>query len=237
MYLRYGWTPPKLPEKCGCGETFTTTHAMQCMVGGFRGYLHNEVNYIYYDACKQAGFHDVCLEPKLQPLDGEVFKYKSANKDDEARSDLRVMGFWSRSRRAFFDVTAFSPFARSHQGKTPSALFQMHEQRKIREYRERILNVEHGDFNPLVFSTTGGMGYQATRVLKEIAKPLAEKQNLPFSVVMGRLRCRLSFSILRSSLILLRGSRPKKPKKQVAEEPEEPEAIDLAVSEAHIELW
>ena len=81
------------------------------------------------------------------------------------------------------------------------------------------------------------MGYQATRVLKEIAKPLAEKQNLPFSVVMGRLRCRLSFSILRSSLILLRGSRPKKPKKQVAEEPEEPEAIDLAVSEAHIELW
>ena len=28
----------------------------------------------------------------------------------------------------------------------------------MREYAERIGNVEHADFNPLVFTTAGGMG-------------------------------------------------------------------------------
>ena len=39
---------------------------------------------------KQAGFKDVVMEPELQALSGESFKYKSANKDDEARSDLQI---------------------------------------------------------------------------------------------------------------------------------------------------
>ena len=81
---------------------------MQCMLGGFRGIMHNEVNYVFYDTAKQAGFKDVEWEPELQALSGETFKHKSANKDDEARSDLRVLGFWSRSRRAFFDVGFFA---------------------------------------------------------------------------------------------------------------------------------
>jgi hypothetical protein len=74
IYLRYGWDPLNLPEKCGCGAAFTVTHAMQCMVGGYRGVLHNEVNYVFYDCMKEAGHKDVTLEPQLQPLSGESFK-------------------------------------------------------------------------------------------------------------------------------------------------------------------
>ena len=103
--------------------------------------MHNEVNYVFYDTAKQAGFKDVEWEPELQALSGEAFKHKSAIKDDEARSD-RVLGFWSRSRRAFFDVTAFSPFALSNRGKSLASCFAMHEKRKKREYLERIRNVE-----------------------------------------------------------------------------------------------
>ena len=117
IYLRYGWEPPKLPEKCGCGASFNVAHAMQCMLGGFRGLMHNEVNSVFYDTAKQAGFKDVVMEPQLQELSGESFKYKSANKDEEARSDLQILGFWSRQRRGFFDITAFSPFARSYKNK------------------------------------------------------------------------------------------------------------------------
>ena len=62
------------------------------------------MNYVFYDTAKQAGFEDVEKEPELQPLSGESFKYKSANTDEEARSDLRILGFWSRQRREFFDV-------------------------------------------------------------------------------------------------------------------------------------
>jgi hypothetical protein len=158
IYLRHGWEPHGLPEKCGCGALFDVQHSMECMVGGFRGLLHNEMNYVFDDACKEAGYKNVSWEPELQPLEGENLKYKSGNKSDEARSDLGVLGFWRSMRRAFFDVTAFSPFARSYANSSLKSLFIRHEKRKNREYKDRILNVEHGDFSPLVFSTTGGMG-------------------------------------------------------------------------------
>ena len=130
-------------------------------------------------------------------------------------------------RRAFFDVTAFSPFARSNRGRSLAKLFQENEQRKNREYKQRILQVEHGDFSPLVFATTGGMGPQAKAVVKQLSKQLAEKHNLESAVVMGWLRCRLSFALLRSSLVLLRGSRPQRRKEDL---------IELAVNETRLIL-
>jgi hypothetical protein len=93
------------------------------------------------------------VEPKLQPLSGEQFDLKSANKDDDARSDIKCTGFWRPLRQAFFDVKIVSPMARSYAQKSPASLYNMAEKAKIREYRQRILEVEHGDFNPLVFST------------------------------------------------------------------------------------
>ena len=230
IYLRYGWEPPKLPEKCGCGASFNVAHAMQCMLGGFRGLMHNEVNYVFYDTAKQAGFKDVVMEPQLQELSGESFKYKSANKDEEARSDLQILGFWSRQRRAFFDITAFSPFARSYKNKSLSSCFTMHEKRKKREYQERLRNVEHADFTPLVIATTEDIGPEGSMMLKRLAKNLAEKREMYISVVAGWLRCRLSFAILRSALICLRGSRPFRPKDDKADD-----AIDLAVKQCRID--
>jgi len=37
--------------------------------------------------------HTVETEPLLQKLSGEGFEYKSANKEDDARSDIKVTGF------------------------------------------------------------------------------------------------------------------------------------------------
>merc|ERR1712194_2577 len=231
IYLRYGWEPPRMPEKCGCGAKFTVAHAMQCMTGGCRGQMHNAVQYFFLDTMKDAGFKDVVWEPELQPLEGETFKFKSAKKDDEARSDVRVLGFWSRLRRAFFDFAAFSPFALSYRNQSLSRTFAMHEQRKWREYGERIRNVEHGDFTPMIVATTGGIGYQGTLVLKRLGVILAEKRNEQLSVTMSFLRCRLSFAILKSAILCLRGSRPLRRKEQVDQQ-----VIDLAVSEVGISL-
>jgi hypothetical protein len=74
----------------------------------------------------------------------------------------------------------------------------MAERAKIREYKERILNVEHADFNPLVFTCSGGMAPQCHLVIKRLAEKLSQKQNLQLSVVSGWLRCRLSFALLRT---------------------------------------
>ena len=136
------------------------------------------------------------VEPKLQELSGEVFEWKSANKDDEARSDIKCCGFWSNMRQAYFDVKVVSPFARSYAHMKPAALFQMAELSKIREYGERIRQVEHADFNPFVFTCTGGLAPQSHLVLKRLAETLSKKQNISSSVVSGWLRCRLSFLCL-----------------------------------------
>ena len=61
---------------------------------------------------RESGHTVVEIEPKLQKLNGEEFKYKSANKDENARSDIKCLGFWSRMRQAFFDVKVVSPLAR-----------------------------------------------------------------------------------------------------------------------------
>ena len=138
-------------------------------------------------------------DPQLQELSGEVFEYKSANVEADARSDVKCCGFWTAKRQAFFDVKVVSPFARSYANLKPAQLFKMAEKAKIREYRARILEVEHGDFTPLVFTCTGGMAPQCHLVMKRLAEQLSKKQNIQQSVVSGWLRCRLSFALLRTA--------------------------------------
>ena len=79
----------------------------------------------------------------------------------------------------------------------------------MREYRERILEVEHGDFNPLVFTTVGRMAPQSQIVVKKLSEKLA-KQSLNQSVVAGWLKVRLSYALLRTTLMCVRGTRRKK---------------------------
>ena len=44
--------------------------------------------------------HNVAIEPKLQPLNGETSQYLSANTDTEARLDVRARRFWNRGQDA-----------------------------------------------------------------------------------------------------------------------------------------
>jgi hypothetical protein len=176
---------------------------------------------------RDAGYTTVETEPKLQPLTGEVFDLHSANKKSEARSDIKCMGFWSELRQAYFDVKVVSPFARSYSRLKPAQLFKQAEGAKIREYRERILMVEHGDFTPLVFTCTGGIAPQSHFVLKKLAERLSTKKNISESVVSGWLRCRISFALLRTTLLCVRATRRKKLCVEIN--------IELAVSDTRLD--
>jgi len=157
----------------------------------------------------------------------EVFEFHSAVTESEARSDIKCRGFWSNKRQAYFDVKVVSPFARSYVNLKPAQLFRQAEQAKIREYAARIREVEHADFNPLVFTCTGGMAPQCHLVMKRLAEQLSKKQNIQQSVVSGWLRCRLSFALLRTTLLCVRATR----RKRVVVE----NNIELAVNESRIE--
>ena len=159
---------------------------------------------------KEAGMRAVEVEPTLQPLSGESFERKSANRFADARSDVKCTGFWRPMRTAYFDIKVVSPYAKSYVGLSSATLYRNAENAKIREYGERIRNVEHGDFNPLVFTTAGGMAPQCHLVMKKLAGCLSEKLGLPKAMVSGWLRCRLNFALLRTTLLCVRGTRARR---------------------------
>ena len=172
---------------------------LSCAKGGYPSIRHNEIRdftaHLMTEVC-----HNVAVEPHLQPLTGESLHGLSSNTEDGARLDVAADGFWgSRFERAFFDVRVFNPYAPSNKRSTLQACYRKHENTKKRAYDQRIREVEHGTFSALVFSSTGGMGRQAITTYKRLASLIAEKRDEPYSITMGWIRCRLSFSLLRSS--------------------------------------
>ena len=107
---------------------------------------------------------------------------------------------------AFFDVRVFHPFAPSYQAQKLSSLYKQHEQKKRLEYGQRVQEVEHGCFTPLVCTTNGGMAPEATVFLKRLASMLSEKRGEPYSTTMAWFRCVPAFCLLRSALRCLRAS-------------------------------
>lgn len=134
----------------------------------------------------------------------------TSNREDDARLDIRANGFWgSRFERAFFDVWVFNPKATTNRGPSLSSTYARHEKEKRRNYQQRVLEIERASFTPLVFSASGGMAKAAQVCYKRLAGLLAEKRKEPYSQIMGWMRTKLSFCLLRSAILCVRGSRQK----------------------------
>ena len=196
--LRYGWSLSHTPQQCSYGTTFSVDHAMTCYMGGIPTIRHNETRDLIASLVTEV-CHNVTIEPLLQPLSGELFSHQSANTQPNARQDIRARGFWSALQDAFFLILGFfHPNASSNHSTTTAAAYRKHETAKKREYAQRICEVEHSIFTPLVFSTTGGMGREA---YKRLTDKITSKEGKTFPTVMGWLHCRLSFAILRSAIL------------------------------------
>ena len=68
-----------------------------------------------------------------------------------------------------------------------------------------ILN-RHASFTFLIFSATGGMATGTNVFYKHLAALLAQKWDDPYGQTVSWLRCRLTFSLLRSSISCIRGA-------------------------------
>ena len=206
--LRYGWEPANLPSHCACGVSFDSCHALTCSKGGLTIARHNEIRDLTASLISEV-CSDVEVEPRLQPLSGEQFLHASANRDAEARLDIKARGFWGGAFEcAFFDVRVFNPRARTNAAApSTAAMYRRHEQMKRRAYGQRVRDIEMSSFTPLVFSAAGGFGPAALITFKRIALRLASIWPMPYSAIMGWLRCRVSFALLRSAIMCLRGSR------------------------------
>ena len=148
--------------------------------------------------------NDVETEPPLQPITGEVVR---GLQGDNSRPDIRAKGFWRPFQNAFFDVQVTNPNSNCYQHQPSEVTLIQHEQTKKRNYNDRIMNIEHGTFTPLIFSINGGMGPEARVYHMNLALKIAEKSGECYSKIMTWMRCKLRFLILRACLTCLRGSR------------------------------
>ena len=80
-------------------------------------------------------------------------------------------------------------------------MFNANEREKKRHYNQRVIDVEHGSFTPLVFTPYGGTGREAEKALK-----IAEKCDIEYNIVIQWLRTKIAYTLLKSAILCIRGS-------------------------------
>ena len=202
--LRYPLPLENMPLTCVCGKDYTITHALICATERFIIKRHNDVRdylaHLLNEVCA-----DVSIEPRLVQVIED--KTTSTNKEDAAILDIAARDFWRPSQRAFFDIRVFNANAQSNISRIIGETFSHHEREKARQYSDRIVNVEHGSFTLLIFSTHGDYSQLTSRFIYQLAKLICQKRNNFFSESKSWLNSKLSNFVARLTILCIRGSR------------------------------
>ena len=133
--------------------------------------------------------------------------------EDDARADIRAAGFWGCRHHCFiFNVHVFNAFAESNQSTSLATSMKVKNvvlmRSMYRKWKRAVL-----------LSSSGDMGKAAT---------VSSFWNSPYSLIIGWVRCSLSFSLLHSSLMCLQGSCYN------SSSPSVPAAVDMVTAEGHL---
>ena len=200
--LRYGWKISDIPSYCVCGEKNDIDHTLICKTGGHIIFRHNRIRDINANFLRQV-CHNVVVEPELLPVECAMFQ---GNQADQARLDIAANGLWGPFQKTMFDVRIFHPYAKTYENQKLADIYSRHEREKQRNYLQRVLQSEKASFTPLVYSTHGGMANEAKRFHKKVAHMIADKTRESYGDVINCMRTKVSFAMLRSVLISVRGS-------------------------------
>ena len=206
LRLRYGWQLQRLPT--------TLDHALSCKKGGFISLRHNQIRDLTANLLKTI-CHDVLIEPTLQQLTRESLHERTANITDDARLDIATRGFWISGQRAFFDIRVFNRISRRYESQELNKAYEINEREKKRQYNERILEVEHGSFTPLVTTALGGMGREASKFYSHLSESIAEKRKERYSVIKNSISRKISFALVSCVCMCVRGSRSIYPLREI----------------------
>ena len=204
--IRYGWALQRTPSNCECGSSFSLEHALSCKKGGFVSMRHNLIRNFIAKTMSQV-CRDVQIEPQLQPMVGTEDIKQPKNTSDEARLDVAARGFWITGQKAFFDIRVFNPLAKRYVNLNSQRCYEVNEKEKKRHYNERILEIEHASFTPMVYSATGGCGRECRKAIRRLSEMISEKTNSNYSDIISYITRKINFSLIKSVQICLRGSR------------------------------
>jgi len=111
---------------------------------------------------------DVQNKPTLLPINENDYERK-VNTADNARLDISARGLWNSCEKTFFDIRITHPTSQTYSGKFLAKIYQQHEKEKDK-YNQRVIDIEKSLFNPLVFTTRGGMASECNRINKRLAE-------------------------------------------------------------------
>ena len=208
LALRYNLKIKDTAKLCVCGDINTLNHSLICKRGGYVSLRHNTLRDTTAELLRYT-CRDVVTEPPLLPIAG-VHLPPGSNTTDNARLDVSVRSLWNPLERAFMDIRVFHAPAPSNRNlKSIPKMYVHHEQLKKKAYNPRVIQVEKGVFTPMVFSTTGGMGEEAKKMVTRLAGKYAMKSGQSYAESVSFIRRRLRFDLLKSTIIALRGYRGK----------------------------
>ena len=104
---------------------------------------------------------DVQTEPTLLPINENDYE-RRVNTADNARLDISLKGLWNSCEKTFFGIKITNPTSQSYSGKSLAEVYQQHEKEKDK-YNQRVIDIGKCSFNPLVFTTSGGMAPECNR--------------------------------------------------------------------------
>ncbi len=201
LAIRYKRPLLNVADLCdGCGSVFSLSHALSCRKGGLVIRRHNEVRDAIGDLASQV-WSKVQREPVVRDAN-------YSNGDSALVADLGVRGVWIPQAEALFDVRVVDTDAPSYSNRTPKDVLQTAEREKKAKY-SKACEERHALFTPFCCSVDGMLGGEADSFLNVIGERLSSKWDQGYGEVMGCIRARLSFAILRSTMLCLRGSRSK----------------------------
>ena len=204
LCLRYGWRVPNTPNYCQCNKKNDIDHALSCPNGGYGIMRHNRIRDLEAELMREV-CKDVKVEPHLLPVASD--NLVNGTTTNGARLDVSGIGVWSPMEKIFLDVRVMHPNCPSYINKDIGQVYKEHERAKKRSYNERVIQIEKGTFTPIVFSTFGGMGEEADKFHKRLARLISEKRGEEYSHVINYVRTRLRFCLLKCVLTSLRGVR------------------------------
>ena len=112
-----------------------------------------------------------------------------------------------RGQKVFLDVRVFNPLTKCYRTRALAKVHEQHEKEKKVKYADKVIDIENASFTPLVFSCFGGMSRECSTFFSRMAEKLAEKKNLSISEATCFIRTKISFSLVKSLVLCIRGSR------------------------------
>lgn len=195
--MRYGHELHGLPASCdGCGQDMSLTHVLNCKKGGLVKHGHDNLR----DECvmlASLAWNGVTTEPIVQ---------ESSSDHGMLIADFKINGVWESGKSAFFDNRIVNADAPSYESQTWSSLSKSHAQEKHRKYDRAVEDIR-GSFSPLVCSCDGALHTEFDMFAKRLANTLAVKWKKAYSQVVGWIKTKIQFAIIRAVSLRLRGSR------------------------------